>query len=71
MGWVTTMNAVNATGILIADQDGKTHVSLYPTPWAASLFGDVNDWLLTYENANTNPHFYTVLLRSISVKKIP
>lgn len=26
---------------------------------------NVDNWLMTYENANTKPHFYTVLLRSI------
>lgn len=67
-GWVTTMNAVNSTGILYAVQDGKTHVSIRPTPWAAELFGDVDDWLKTYNNANTEPHFYTVILRTISAK---
>ncbi|OMD89838.1 hypothetical protein BSK49_10745 [Paenibacillus odorifer] len=57
MDWVTTMDAVNATGILIADQDGTSHVSVYPTPWAEKLIGDVDDWLMTFQNANTNLTF--------------
>lgn len=43
------MDAVNATDILIADQDGTSHVSLYPTPWAKKLIRDVDNWLMTYE----------------------
>ncbi len=36
--WQTTIDAVNATGILFAVKDGKYHVSIYP------IGGSVADW---------------------------
>ncbi|MEQ8156527.1 MAG: RHS repeat-associated core domain-containing protein, partial [Clostridiaceae bacterium] len=57
---VTTIQAVNATGILRAVKDGTNHVSVMPTnPLTMS------GWIASRPNAQTSPHPYTVTLKSI------
>ena len=36
--WVTTIEDINSTGILLATQDSKTHVSVYP------VGGTISEW---------------------------
>ena len=57
----TTMQAVNSTGVLVAIQDSATHVSVRPT-----IPGLMVDWMNSKETANENPHFLTVVLKSIT-----
>ena len=61
----TTIEAVNATGVLNAVQDSPTHVSVRPNDMST-----MKEWQASRENANTNPHPYTQILQSISVKGI-
>jgi RHS repeat-associated protein len=57
---VTTVEAVNATRVLHANIDGINHCSVMPTnPLTMS------DWIASRDNADTNPHPYTVILKSI------
>ena len=61
--WKTTIEAVNATGFLRATIDGGGHVSIVPTEQAIAMgFGTFEEWLSTYSTANSDPHFYTLLL---------
>ena len=60
---VTTMEAVNATGVLSAVRDGPDHVSVIPTD-----ISKMPEWQATREHANENPHTYTKILQNISVK---
>ena len=57
----TTIEAVNATGVLRAVIDGENHVSVRPRNIA-----ELSEWALTRPTANENPHPYSVLLYSIS-----
>ena len=66
--WMTTLERINETGILQAVLDGDTHVSITPTEAAIALgLGTMADWVASYEVANENPHFYTMLLMLLSV----
>ena len=66
--WMTTLERINETGILRAVLDGGTHVSITPTEAAiAQGYGTMADWVASYETANENPHFYTMLLMLLSV----
>ncbi|EMS69249.1 RHS repeat-associated core domain-containing protein [Ruminiclostridium cellobioparum] len=67
-GWVTTVEAVNSTGYLIAIQDTTNHVSIIPNPEVESIYGTMKDWRDSYNNANTEPHFYTKILNAISTR---
>ncbi len=60
---VTTIEAINATGVLIAVKDGKTHVSVTSLDRSKYL-----EWQASRANALASPHPYTKLLQSISVK---
>ena len=60
---VTSMEAVNSTGKLVAIQDGTTHVSVRPTDNS-----EMQEWIDSRDNALTNPHEYTKILQSISIK---
>src|SRR5574344_901507 len=61
---VTTMEAVNKTGVLGAVKDGPKHVSVVPTDMSK-----MPEWQAPRENANENPHMYTKILQSISIKE--
>jgi hypothetical protein len=57
---VTTVEEVNKTGVLHANVDGINHCSIMPTnPLTMS------DWIASRDNSDTNPHPYTVILKSI------
>ncbi len=60
---VTSMEAVNATGVLVAVKDGPNHVAVIPTDMSK-----MPEWQATREHANENPHVYTKILQSISLK---
>lgn len=60
---VTTIEAVNATGVLTAVINGANHVSVMPTDRSK-----LNEWMMTVDHANNSPHFYSIVLRSISWK---
>lgn len=57
---VTTMEAVNATGVLKAVKDGPNHVSVMPT-----IPSTMSGWIASRPNAQTSPHPYTVTLKAI------
>ncbi|MFZ5353887.1 MAG: hypothetical protein ACOZCL_14345 [Bacillota bacterium] len=61
--FVTTIEAVNATGVLSAlpdrvYSDGNMHVPVTPTG-----IPDIYDWISSYPNANISPHEYTIMLK--------
>ena len=56
----TTMEAVNASGLLIAVNDNGMHVSIMPVDPST-----MDDWKSTRETANESPHMYTLLLFSL------
>ena len=60
---VTTMEAVNMTGVLSAVKDGPNHVSVVPTDMAK-----MPEWQASRDNANENPYVYTKILQNISIK---
>ena len=57
---MTTIESVNATGVLIAIQDGPTHVSVYP----------VGTTIAGWRNAGTGS-IWTVTLKSIVIRWAP
>lgn len=57
----TTMELVNATGVLEAVRDGENHVSVFPRDKSK-----MPEWQASRPNANENPHQYTLILREIS-----
>ena len=57
---VTTIEAVNNTGVLRATIDGLNHVSV------VGIYNH-EEWIKSKNNANTNPHPNSVLLKSISI----
>ena len=59
----TTMEAINATGKLVAIRDSLTHVSV-----RSVNLSKMQEWQNSRANANTNPHEYTRLLQALSVK---
>jgi len=60
---VTSIEAVNKTGVLRAVKDGPNHVSVLPTD-----ISKMPEWQASREHANENPHQYTKLLQNISLK---
>lgn len=65
-GWKTTMEKINSSLYFIAIQDRPDHVAVMPSPFAVlSGHGTMEDWVASYKNANTNPHFYTTQLHAI------
>ena len=60
---MTTMEAINATGALVAIKDGSNHVSVTPTDPT-----EMQSWIDSRPTAIENPHRLTTLLRSISIK---
>ncbi|WP_139488124.1 hypothetical protein [Brevibacillus dissolubilis] len=66
--WVTSLEAINSTGLFQAKIDGDgTYVSVTPTLSATQAFGTMKDWRATWDTANDSPHFYTTILMAISV----
>lgn len=59
----TTMQAINATGDLVAIKDGGNHVSVKPVNMKK-----MQEWINSRGNAEKKPHLYTKILRSLSVK---
>lgn len=57
---VTTIEAVNMTGVLTAVNDRPNHVSVRPTNFSA-----MPSWIASKQNANIAPHPLTITLRSI------
>jgi hypothetical protein len=60
----TTMEAINATGILAAVKDGPGHVSVMPTDPSK-----MQEWIDSRPSAQTNPHPLTETLKSVVVKE--
>ena len=58
---VTTLEKVNATGLLFAKIDGIDHVSVTPIDMTR-----MREWQNTKDNANNNPHVFTKLLMRIT-----
>ncbi|UYZ37906.1 hypothetical protein OD350_09630 [Clostridium beijerinckii] len=59
----TTMEEVNSTGVLVAIKDGATHVSIVPVDMSR-----MPEWMDSRASAETNPHPFTLLLKSITIK---
>ena len=60
---VTSIEAIQATGRLVAVKDGPTHVSVRPYSQ-----GELIEWIESRSYAEESPHSLTVLLQSISIK---
>lgn len=60
---ITSIQLINSTGKLIAIKDGKDHVSVIPINTIK-----MQGWIDSRPTALTNPHEYTILLQSISIK---
>ena len=60
---VTTMQQVNATGVLVAVKDGPTHVSVVPVDLSA-----MPEWIESRPDAENNPHPLTQALKTVVVK---
>ena len=60
---ITSIEAVNATGILRAVQDGVEHVSVTPIDMPL-----MPSWIDSRENSDQNPHIFTLILIGISVR---
>lgn len=56
---MTTIGALNATGMVLAVQDGATHVSVFPNP----SVGSMEDWI-----AEGVDHPCTTAVKSVCVK---
>ena len=58
----TSIESVNASGILMAvpDPQNPTHILVLPV-----AINTLDDWMNSRENANQNPHPYTILLMSL------
>ena len=57
---MTTMDAINSTGKLVAIKDGATHVSVLPVDMTK-----MEGWISSRENAEVNPHELTKILKSV------
>ncbi len=57
---ITTKELINSTGILYAK--GSNHVLVSP------VAGDIRQWIQTKNNANSNPHLYSVTLKKLVIK---
>lgn len=60
---VTTIDAVYKTGVLVDIIDGPNHVSVRPKKMST-----MSSWISSRTNANTSPHPYSIILRSISIR---
>jgi RHS repeat-associated protein len=63
---MTTLEAINATGVLKAVPDGIDHISV-----SATLPNQQAEWINSRTNAETDPHPLTSTLKAISVKGGP
>ncbi len=61
---VTTMQAVNSTGVLVAYEDKPGHVSVMPKDPSK-----MDEWIASRPTAETNPHPLTLTLQAISTKE--
>ncbi|MEA5015627.1 MAG: DNRLRE domain-containing protein [Candidatus Limiplasma sp.] len=59
----TTMEAINATGVLTAFQDKPNHVAVTPRN-----ITELSEWAATRDNAESAPHPYTILLHSLTMR---
>lgn len=60
---MTTLSAVNDTGVLRAVVDGTNHASVF----AVNPL-NMNAWILSRPNADSSPHPNTIILKGISIK---
>jgi len=60
---MTTMEEINATGVLMAISDGLTYVSVLPIN-ITKIF----EWISTRPITNEHPHKYTLLLQGILIR---
>ncbi len=60
---VTSIEAVNSTGVLTAVIDGPNHVSVRPTN-----ISELPIWIASRPTAKENPYYLTTILSSISIK---
>jgi len=60
---VTSIEALNATGVLRAIVDGKDHISVMPIP--PSL---MPGWIESRVDADNNPHALTRVVRALSIR---
>lgn len=60
---VTTIEAVNSTGVLTSTIDGPNHVSVCPTNINELPFG-----IASRPTAKENPYYLTIVLSQISIK---
>jgi RHS repeat-associated protein len=60
----TTLEAVNATGVLGAVQDGQNHVSVMPYTQE-----QLDDWIESRPTALADPHALTLIMQGISTRK--
>ena len=60
---MTTIEIVNATGVLRAERDGVNHVSVFPTNPAS-----LPEWQASRPTALEAPHPFVLILQSISFK---
>ncbi|MBQ2743804.1 MAG: hypothetical protein IJF32_13515 [Oscillospiraceae bacterium] len=60
---VTSINTINATGVLKAVQDGSKHVSV-----STVNPSKMKEWIKSRPTALLQPHEYTKLLQNISTK---
>ena len=59
---MTTIEAINATGMLIAKKDASNHVSVLPDD-----ITKMQEWIDSRPTALTDPHLYTIMLQSLSI----
>ena len=60
---VTTIEAVNSTGVLVATIDGPDHVSVCPVN-----ISELPMWIASRPTAKEKPYYFTTVLASISFK---
>lgn len=60
---ITSMARINASGVLMAVKDGTSHVSVKPVDGSK-----MKGWIDSRDFAAVNPHEYTVLLQSLSIR---
>ena len=60
---ITSIATINSTGVLVAVKDGSSHVSVKPVDASK-----MQEWIDSRGFALLNPHEYTVLLQSVSIR---
>lgn len=61
----TAIELINETSVLRASVDGPDHVSVYPV-----FMCTMKQWIASREDAENNPHPYSVILQKISIKVV-